>query len=400
MSALTKPKSNSIRVIGSRDKRPLAANVKAFQGGLAVCIVSGTSRGFYAPASDDLIAVPVGRFYETIDNIGGADGAKNVEIQFFKERKVLLMANDTDTPVVAADRESTCYALDDQTATGAVTTTPAGPVYDVTSEGVWVEIGAATMSTAEPPGLSNVAPVDPSSTAASAGSADEAARQDHKHHIALATPAAEGLMSAAYASAVHAPVADRTALKAIAAADRATGMLCLVLSDMSLWRFHASSTAADTTENLIATPAAGSGRWLRADPVVALSLPVTSATTDGATIFTVPVGARLHPREAWWEVSTNWTGGSSSAIGVSSSVTGWDTEGDILGGASGDVQATLVTTNTRMTGTIGATLDTRSDGRLIMVAADTLVFNRITSAFTAGAANVRVLCDVLANLGA
>ena len=112
------------------------------------------------------------------------------------------------------------------------------------------------------------------------------------------------------------------------------------------------------------------------------------------------MGARLHPREAWWEVSTNWTGGSSSAIGVASSVTGWDTAGDILGGATGDVQATLVTTNTRMTGTIGAALDTRDNGRLIMVAADTFTFERITSAFTAGAANVRVLCDVLANLGA
>jgi hypothetical protein len=401
MTALTRAKPGSIRRI-FRDARPLAANVKSWQGALAVCIVSGTGKGYYAPADDSLIAVAVGRFFETKDNTGGAAGAVSAQIQFFRERVVMLLANDTGTPVVVADRESSCYALDDQTATGDPTTAAIGTVYDVTTEGVWAEVGEAaqTVGSEDAVDLSDVAPVDPSSSAASAGAATTASRSDHLHHIALATPAAEGLMSAAYASAVREPVADRTALKAIAAADRANGMLCLVLSDMSLWRFHSTSTAADTSENLVATPGAGSGRWLRADKQVALSLPFTFATANDAALFTVPVGARLHPREAWWEISTSCTGGSSSAIGVDSSVTGWDTAGDILGGATGDVAAALASTSTRMEGTIGAKIDTRGDGRLIMIAADTLNFNRITSVFTAGAGNVRVLCDVLANLGA
>lgn len=196
--------------------------------------------------------------------------------------------------------------------------------------------------------------------------------------------------------------ADLTALKAIAAVNRTNGMLVMLRSDGSTWRFHSTSTAADTSENLVATPGAGSGRWLRNDKVVALSLACDFGTADNATLFTVPVGARLRPHAAWWEVSVSWTGGTASAIGVHASPTGWSTKGDILGGATGDVEATLVSTDTRMTGTVGATLDGSASGtkRLILIAADTLKFDRITSVFTAGAANVRVLCDVLANPGA
>lgn len=399
MTALAAERAGSIRVV-SRDKRPLAASVKAYKGGLAMVILSGTGKGYYAPADDALIGVAVGRFTETVDNSAGLIGAASAEIKFFRDRTLFLLANDTGTPLTVADRESPAYVLDDQTVSGAVSTAAAGPVYDVTSEGVWVEVFQLSASSFDGSDLSNVAPTDPSSAAASAGVATTAMRSDAQLHIALATPTSEGLMSAAQASAVHAPVADLTALKAVAAADRANGMLCLVLSGMSLWRFHSTSTAADTSENLVAVPAVGSGRWLRADRTVALSLPFTFATADGATLFTVPVGGRIHPREAWWEISTSMTGGSSPAIGVAASVTGWTTPGDILGGASGDVTATLVSTSTRMVGTIGAALSTRTNGRLIMIAADTLTFERITDAFTAGAGNVRVLCDVLANPGA
>lgn len=404
MSALQTARRRTFRQIKCAS-RPVAADAKGFKGGLAMCITADTSQGYYNQGDGTLTGVVVGTFLEDFDNTGGDDGDITAGIEFSRERFVEVLDNDDNgTPVDETYREQQCYVLDDHTVTADVGTVAAGIVYDVVDGKVWVEINAEPATAELAPGISATAPVDPSSTAASAGAATLAAAQDHKHHIALATPAAEGLMSASCASAVHAAVADMAALKAIAAAARANGMLCMVLSDtaaeVSLWRFHSTSTASDTSENLVATPAVGSGRWLRADKTVPLFLSVTHSNTDNSTIFTVPTGARLHPREAWWEVTTNWTGGSSPAIGVHASPTGWTTKGDILGGASGDVGATLVTTSTRMTGTIGAKLDTRTNGRLIMVAADTFKFDRITDVFSAGAANVRILCDVLSNLGA
>ncbi len=208
-------------------------------------------------------------------------------------------------------------------------------------------------------------------------------------------------MSGAQAGAIHAPVANLTALKAIAAADRDAGMICMVLSDIagevSLWRFHATSTAADTSENLVAVPGVGSGRWLRADRFVALSLAATKDTLDAATLFTVPVGAKIHPREAWWETTQTFNG-TTPKLGVHASPTGWDTPGDILGGATGD---TVASTDSRMAGTIGAALDTRENGRLIMIAADTFKFDIVSGSLsTQGATKVRILCDVFANPGA
>lgn len=199
---------------------------------------------------------------------------------------------------------------------------------------------------------------------------------------------------------VAAPVASVAALQALAADDRYEGMKCVNLADGSNWRFSAAGTATDTSQNLVIAPAVGSGIWLRDDKSVALVLPVTFATADAAVLFTCPVGAKVRLKNAcWWDVTTTFAGGSSSAIGLSSSVTGYSTKGNLLGGAAGDLTATLVSTNTRMVGTVGATL-TPAAGRLILVAGDTILFDRITSVYTSGAGNARVLVDVLANAGA
>ncbi len=227
---------------------------------------------------------------------------------------------------------------------------------------------------------------------------------DRTFAIPAATPAANGYMPSGYAAAISPVVASHAALKAIAAAARADGMVAHVLAGLDggleKWIFSAASAAADTSENLVVAPTAGTGRWLRADKQVVLWLPFTFATADAAVLFTTPAGARLHPRESWWEIAADMTGGIASAIGLHSSVSGWDTKGDILGGAAGDVAATLVASSTRMTGTIGTKLTTRTAGRLIMVAADTLNFDAVTSAFVAGSGSARVLCDLLANPGA
>lgn len=354
MAALTKSRL-------TREKRvkfalmPLAAGEKAFKGGRA-CINTATGTVVAGQASTTL--VPIGIFAQDVDNSAGGSSV-NVNVDFDREQVVRYFDNDTGSAVVAADVGSLCYILDDHTVTMASSgNSVAGWVFNVDSLlGVGVVLSDAGNQIVQPE-----------------------------------------------AGAIHDAVANMTALKAIAAGARQDGMVCMVLSDTagecSMWRFKATSTAADTTENLVAVPAAGSGRWLRADRQVPLFLPATFNNADASTLFTVPVGCRLHPVDSWWDVTTSWTGGSSSAIGVSTSVSGFSTKGDILGGASGDVAATLVSSATRMTGTIGAKMATRTLGRLIMIAADVFRFDQITSTFTAGAANVRILCDVLVNPGA
>ncbi len=122
-----------------------------------------------------------------------------------------------------------------------------------------------------------------------------------------------------------------------------------------------------------------------------LTLPFTSATADAAVLFTVPTGIRLVVHRALWDIVLAMTGGTSSAIGVSSSNAGYNTKGDILGGASGDVAATL--TAGAKAGTAGEKY--ASNGAVILVGGDTVRFDRITSAFTAGNGRVQLHCSVL-----
>lgn len=184
--------------------------------------------------------------------------------------------------------------------------------------------------------------------------------------------------------------ANAAALTALTASQRADGMMAM-LDDGTKWRFDAASTAADTSGNLVLTPDAGTGRWMRADNFVDIKLAVGFATADAAVLFTVPVGFRLRPTHPFWEVTTAFTGGSSSAIGLSSSHAAASTKGDLLGGASGDVLAGLTA---GLKGTVGTSI---ADGSTIaLVAADTILFDRITSVFTAGAGFAHVPCEVIA----
>lgn len=182
---------------------------------------------------------------------------------------------------------------------------------------------------------------------------------------------------------------DRASLKALNANVPFDGMECLVRSDNSRWVFRVGATFSDTTELLALTPAASSlGRWVRIDKRVHLKLAIAFGTADAAVLFTTPdTGYKLNVERLFWEVTTGFTGGSSSAIGVSSSNAAYNTKGDLLGGASGDVAATLV--SGIKGGTIGAKFG--SNGVVVLVAGDTLRFDRITSAFTAGAGFVHAI---------
>ena len=193
-------------------------------------------------------------------------------------------------------------------------------------------------------------------------------------------------------------VATLTALKAIPAKSRDHGAVKHVEADHSQWYFH-SSSALDGDDALVAEPASGSGRWLRMPGRAYLSLPFTFETADATALLTLQAGQQLRLWDLYWEISTDLTGGASSAIGVSSNKTGYSTKGDLLGGATGDVAASLTEALSPTVGTIGAKLD-GDDARAIFIEANTIRFDRITSAFTAGAGNVVVVADILKNAGA
>ena len=138
------------------------------------------------------------------------------------------------------------------------------------------------------------------------------------------------------------------------------------------------------------------GRWLAVSgQIVNLALPITYATADGATLYTVPTGAALKVEGLFWEVTTGFTGGSSSAIGLASDQTGHTTAGDLLGGSGGDVAATLVAGDY-----IEGTLGTDLTNPIVIKAGKLITFERIASAFTAGVGSAHIVAVVLSNAGA
>jgi hypothetical protein len=134
------------------------------------------------------------------------------------------------------------------------------------------------------------------------------------------------------------------------------------------------------------------GRYVRDGSAIALKLPIGFGTADAAELFKVPEGVRLAIERLWWEVTTSFTGGTSSAIGVSSDLAAYNTKGDLLGGASGNVAAAI--TAGQRGGTIGAKFGT--NGVVILTAGSIIRFDRITDAFTAGAGFVHVLAREIA----
>ena len=117
-----------------------------------------------------------------------------------------------------------------------------------------------------------------------------------------------------------------------------------------------------------------------------LKLAVDFNTADAAVLFTVPAGHYLRVNRTWWDVQTGFSGGTSSAIGASSSNSAYSTKGDLQGGASGDLAAALVAG--QKGGTIGAKFG--SNGVVVLAPGDTIRFDRIASAFTAGAGYLMV----------
>lgn len=127
-----------------------------------------------------------------------------------------------------------------------------------------------------------------------------------------------------------------------------------------------------------------------------LRLPFTFATADGAALYTVPAGFELYVDRVWWNITTSMTGGTTPAIGVSSDDANFSTKGDLLGGASGDLTATLVSTGRpHKGGTVGAKFG--SNGIVVLGAGKIVRFDRIADVFAAGAGNVFLLARPFIN---
>lgn len=314
----------------------LASAEVAVKGNLAAI---DTADGLaYDCSSASTTLLPIGRFAEALTG----DGTLTVLIDLFEETICHAWANDTGpNNVTIANLWSSVYIKDQttvSTSSGSSTRSVAGRVIAIENSLIYVQAGLAVTG---PSGL-----------------------------------------GASFSSGV----ATKAALSAIVAASRFDGMLTMVRADGSMWRFVAASTAdEDEGQELVITPDAGSGRWVAADKFKVLKLPIIYTMSDGDAILTVPADVVLRLAAfPYWEVTTGFTGGSSSAIGVSTSVTGYETGGDILGGASGDVAATLVAGIAA--GTQGGELDDNVGLQaLALVEADELQFDAITSAFTAGA---------------
>lgn len=136
MAALTTERRTP-EAVGKTRSFPVAASAVAFAGGIGVL----NSGGFLTKASTATGLTAVGRIEESFDNTGGANG----DIRGRVKRGIFPYANSTAADeITLADVGSTCYLVDDQTVAktdGTGTRSAAGTVYDVTSEGVFVEIG-------------------------------------------------------------------------------------------------------------------------------------------------------------------------------------------------------------------------------------------------------------------
>lgn len=324
-------------------RRVLATSEVAVKGEVA-CIDTSTGN-FVVAQSGSTTLIPVGTFTESFTG----DGTRRTTVALFAELRVQELLNaDAPNDVSDSDCGSSCYWLDGRTVTMASSgNSRAGIVLGLDGE-----------------------------------------------RVVVAT--ALNYQGATGASGRTGSVATRTALAAITAASRADGDLVTVRSDGSNWRFSSASTLAEdglTVEgsNIVIEPDAGTGRWLRQDQVFVARIPIAFGTADAAQLMVVPAGYSVKIiDDPSWDVTTGFTGGTSSAIGISSSNAGSSTKGDLLGGATGDVTATLGTAGVKQ-GTVGARMDSLSERRAARIeATEHLRFDRITSAFTAGAGFVNV----------
>lgn len=114
---------------------PVAANAKIFAGAL----VAANSTGFAAPGSVATTLTYLGRAEEFVDNTGGANGDKTVQV---RRRKAFKFKNYATDLIVQADLGKVCYIVDDETVAktnGGATRSAAGAVIGIETDGVWIQ---------------------------------------------------------------------------------------------------------------------------------------------------------------------------------------------------------------------------------------------------------------------
>lgn len=135
MAALSAER-DTIRVAGVDRSVPLLADAVIYKGAL----VCSNAAGWGVRGAVAATLKPLGRALETVNNTGGANGARSVPV----EAGVFRWANDSAAAVTRAHIGAACYVLDDQTVSSSHDTnnrSEAGIVYDVDTVGVWVRTG-------------------------------------------------------------------------------------------------------------------------------------------------------------------------------------------------------------------------------------------------------------------
>ena len=134
MAALTEGRTTKSRELRYLSRQVLT-NVKIHEGS----IVALTAAGYARPAITALALKAQGKARATVDNTGGASGAKTIEI----ERGCHHFANSAAGDLITiADLEATAYIVDDQTVaktSAGATRSAAGEIIDVDAQGVWVK---------------------------------------------------------------------------------------------------------------------------------------------------------------------------------------------------------------------------------------------------------------------
>lgn len=114
---------------------PVKANTKIYAGALVVI-----DAGYAAPGRTATGLIAAGVAQATVDNTGGAAGAKTIEVRRGPHKFKNSSAGDA---IAQADVGKTVYIVDDETVAktdGTGTRSAAGRVLAIESDGVFVEI--------------------------------------------------------------------------------------------------------------------------------------------------------------------------------------------------------------------------------------------------------------------
>lgn len=134
MAAATADRKTRHRHTGRSFLGDLKTNVKIYLGTL----VAKDANGWVLPAADVAAQVVVGVAQETVDNTGGANGAKKVQIL-----TGVFEFTNAGGAIVQASKHGPCYVNDDNSVTTAAVAAQdikAGTVDDFDATNVWVRI--------------------------------------------------------------------------------------------------------------------------------------------------------------------------------------------------------------------------------------------------------------------